>query len=143
MKRYVQLVFLCLAVFLGSSCFLSDKVEAAKKIVWTTTNLYYELNSEGTPEDVLVIEGYFTNNTNKYINYFYELNLKATIRADIGAGYTGQVNGTFRNFEKMIEPYSNSSNHKFRVKNAQIIWPVEEYEVTQGLTKWKQSNAAG
>ncbi|SMC48778.1 hypothetical protein SAMN04488500_1045 [Sporomusa malonica] len=42
----------------------------------------------------------------------------------------------------MIDPYSDS-NHRFRVTNAQTIWPVEEYEVIQGLTKWKQSDAAG
>ena len=142
MKRYIQVLFVCLAVFLGSCCFLSDKVEAADKVVWTTTNLYYELYSDGTPKDVLVIEGYFTNYTDKYINYFYELNLTATIRAEIGAGYTGEVRGSFRDFEKIIEPYS-ASNHKFRINNAQTIWPVEEYEVTQGWTKWKQSDAAG
>lgn len=142
MKKYIQLGLLCLAVLLGSYCFILPEVEAADKVVWTTTNLYYELNSQGEPKNVLVIEGYFTNNTGKYINYFYELNLTATIRADIGAGYTGQVQAAFRNFEKIIEPYSNS-NHRFRVTNAQKIWPVEEYEVIQGFTKWKQSDAAG
>lgn len=142
MRQYIQIVSICLAVFLGSCCFLSPRVEAAEKVIWTTTNLYYELDSDDKPENVLVIEGYFTNNTDKYINYFYEFNLTATIRADIGAGYTGQVKGTFKNFEEMIDPYSET-NHKFRIKNAKVIWPIEEYEVIQGYTKWKQSSAAG
>ena len=84
----------------------------------------------------------FYNQPDKYINYIYELNLSATMRADIGAGYTGTVNGTFRNFEKMIDPHSDAS-HKFRITKAKIVWPIEEYEVTQGYTKWKQSDAAG
>lgn len=117
-------------------------VEASEKVVWMTTDVYYELTSDGTPKNILVIEGYFKNNTDKYINYFYEFNITATIRADIGAGYTGQVHGTFRNFEKMIDPYSKSK-HIFRITNAKTIWPVDAYNVIQGVTKWKQSNAAG
>jgi len=142
MVKNIKFFFLCLAVFFGSVCFIAAKAEAANKVVWTTTGVYYEMNSGGNPRDVLVIEGYFTNNTDKYINYFYELNLTATITADIGAGYTGQVHGTFRDFEKMIEPYSEAS-HKFRIKKAKIIWPVDNFEVIQGYTKWKQSDAAG
>ena len=141
-RRCMQILLVCLAVCLGSWYLGGDRVEAAEKVVWTTTDLYYELDSEGRPQDVLVIEGYFTNNTDKYINYFYELNLSATMRADIGAGYIGTVNGVFRNFEMMIDPYSES-NHKFRIRKAKIIWPIEEYEVIQGYTKWKQSDAAG
>ncbi len=142
MRRCMQVLLLCLAVCWGFWCLDAARVEAADKVVWTTTDLYYELDNQGRPQDVLVIEGYFTNNTDQYINYFYELNLAATMRADIGAGYTGTVNGVFRNFEKMIDPYSYA-NHKFRIRNAKIIWPVEEYEVIQGYTKWKQSGAAG
>ena len=142
MRRYMQVLLLCLAVCWGFWCLDVARVEAADKVVWATTDLYYELDNQGRPQDVLVIEGYFTNNTDQYINYFYELNLAATMRADIGAGYTGTVNGVFRNFEKMIDPYSYA-NHKFRIRNAKIIWPVEEYEVIQGYTKWKQSGAAG
>lgn len=142
MVKNSKLLFLCLAVFFGMICFLTAKVEAADKVVWTTTDVYYEMNSDGTPRDVLVIAGYFTNNTNKYINYFYEVTFTATITADIGAGYTGQVRGTFRDFEKMIDPYSEAS-HKFRIRNAKIIWPVDNFEVIQGYTKWKQSDAAG
>ncbi|SMC48784.1 hypothetical protein SAMN04488500_1046 [Sporomusa malonica] len=54
LKKYIQLCLICLAVFLGSCCFLSPRVEAADKVVWTTTNLYYELNSDGKPKDVLL-----------------------------------------------------------------------------------------
>lgn len=142
MKKYIPIFFVCLALFVGACCGLPPGAEAADQVVWTTTDLYYEVDGDGTPQDILVIEGYFTNDTDRYVNYFYEFNLTATIRADIGAGYTGQVHGVFRNFELMIEPYS-SVNHKFRVRGAQIIWPVEEYEVIQGFTKWKHSGAAG
>ena len=143
MRRYIQQILLvCLVVCVASWYLGGARVEAAEKVVWTTTNLYYELDRQGSPQNVLVVEGYFTNNTDKYINYFYELNLAATMRADIGAGYIGTVKGVFRNFEKMIDPYSDS-NHRFRIRNAEIIWPIEEYEVIQGNTKWKQSDAAG
>lgn len=142
MRKCMSILLVCLAVVWGACCLGTAKAEAADKVIWNTTNVYYELDSQGSPKDTLIIEGYFTNNTDKYINYIYELNLEVTMRADIGAGYTGTVKGVFRNFEKMIEPYSDS-NHRFRIKNAQIIWPIEEYEVIQGYTKWKQSDAAG
>jgi hypothetical protein len=142
MIKNSKLLLICLAVLVGLACLMPAQTEAASKVVWTTTDLYYELNDDGTPSNVLVIEGYFTNNTDKYINYFYELNLTATITASIGSGYTGDVHGTFRDFEKIIEPYSDS-NHRFRIRNAETIWPVDSYEVIQGYTKWKQSNAAG
>ena len=139
MRKWMQVLLVCLAVCLGTGFGEAERAEAASKVVWTTTDLYYELDGQGSPKDVLVIEGYFTNHTDKYINYIYELNLSATMRADIGAGYTGTVNGTFRNFEKMIDPHSDAS-HKFRITKAKIVWPIEEYEVTQGYTKWKQSD---
>ena len=142
MKKWMQVLLLCLAVCLGTGFWGMEHGEAAEKVVWTTTDLYYELAGQGAPKNVLVIEGYFTNHTDKYINYFYELNLAATMRADIGAGYTGTVKGTFRNFEKMIDPHSEAA-HTFRITNAKIVWPIEEYEVVQGYTKWKQSDAAG
>ncbi|WP_094603745.1 hypothetical protein SPSIL_041450 [Sporomusa silvacetica DSM 10669] len=142
MKKYIRLILVCLVVVLGSYCLAPANAAAENKLDWTTTDLHYVLNSEGYPTDVVIIEGYFTNNTDKYINYIYEFDLTATIRADIGAGYKDQVHGNFKNFEKIIEPYS-TSDHRFRINKAKIIWPIEEYEVIQGVTKWKYSNAAG
>jgi len=37
---------------------MTAKAEAVDRNVWTTTNVYYEMISDGTPRDVLVIEGY-------------------------------------------------------------------------------------
>ncbi len=142
MEKWMKVVLVCVAVCIGAAFLGAERVEAAGWVVCTTTELYYALDGQGAPKNVLVIEGYFTNHTDKYINYFYELNLAATMRADIGAGYTGTVKGTFRNFEKMIDPHSEAA-HTFRITNAKIVWPIEEYEVVQGYTKWKQSDAAG
>lgn len=141
MKKNSSWLFVCAVLLFGLVCFMPGQTEAAK-VEWHTTNLYYEVNEDGTPENMLVIEGYFRNNTDRYINYIYEFNLTATITTDIGSGYTGNVKGTFRNFEKMIAPYGDSY-HKFRIRNAKIIWPVESYEVTPGYMKWKHSGAAG
>lgn len=114
--------------------------EAAQQIEWHTTDLYYELTEDGTPENILIIEGYFTNNTDQYINYIYEVTLTATITST--SGYTDTVKGTFRDFEKMIEPYSDS-NHRFRIRNADTIWPIDSYSVKRGYMRWKHSSAAG
>lgn len=142
MTKKSGMILVCLALLLGLMSLAPTGAGAEPKIEWTTTNLYYEVNEDGTPENILIIEGYFTNHTDKYINYFYEMNLSATITTDIGSGYTGTVKGVFRNFEKQIEPYGKS-NHRFRIRNAQIIWPVESYEVKRGYVKWKQSDNAG
>ena len=91
MEKWMKVVLVCVAVCIGAAFLGAERVEAAERVVWTTTDLYYELDGQGAPKNILVIEGYFTNHTDKYINYFYELNLAATMRADIGAGYTGTV----------------------------------------------------
>jgi len=31
----------------------------------------------------------------------------------------------------------------FVIHKAKIVWPIEEYKVIQGYTKWKSSDAAG
>lgn len=141
MKKKISYLLLGLVAFFGMMCTMPAQAEAAK-LEWHTTNLYYEQNEEGTPDNILVIEGYFRNRTDKYINYMYEVNLKAAITSSVGSGYTGHVKGTFRNFEKMIAPHGDSY-HKFRVRHAEIIWPIESYKVRSGYMKWKNSNAAG
>ncbi|HBS57888.1 MAG: hypothetical protein AAGU23_00320 [Bacillota bacterium] len=140
MKKISSWLFVCAAVLFGLVCLMPVQAEAAQQIEWHTTNLYYELTEDNTPENILVIEGYFVNNTDKYINYFHEFNLTATITDD--GGYTGTIKGTFRNFEKMIDPFSRS-DHRFRIRNAEIIWPVDSYNVKRGYIKWKYSGAAG
>lgn len=134
MKKNISILFVCLVVFFGMMCSMPAQAKAAK-LEWHTTNLYYHPNKN------LVIEGYFRNNTNKHINYIHEFNLTAFITQG-GSGYTKQVNGTFRNFEKMIAPYGESY-HKFRIRNVQRIRPVARYKVNAGYIRWKYSNAAG
>ena len=58
MKKWMQVLLLCLAVCLGTGFWGMEHGEAAEKVVWTTTDLYYELDDQGKPRDVLVIEGY-------------------------------------------------------------------------------------
>lgn len=142
MKKYNQLFLVCVAIFFGVYGFFMTNVEASSKLDWTTTDLYYERDNDGNLKDILVIEGYFTNNTEQYINWFYEITFTANITADIGAGYKGTVKGTFRDFEQIIEPYSDAT-HRFRINNAQIIYPIDNYEVIRGYARWKQSRAAG
>lgn len=137
MKR-VKYLFACLVVLCGLMGLGPNQAEAAK-LEWHTTDLYYEMGEGGNPENVLVIEGYFHNNTDRYINYIYEFNLSATINSPDGSG---TISGTFQNFDKMIEPYSDSS-HTFRITNARIFWPVESYSVKGGYARWKNSKSAG
>lgn len=141
MRKSIRLLFAGLIMLFSFVCLVPAAQAAEQKIEWITTDLYYELNEDNTPENILIIKGFFVNNTDKYINYIYELNLEATITNS--GGDTGTVKGTFRNFEKMIEPYCVSTSHTFRIRNAKIIWPVENYEVKRGYIKWKQSGAAG
>jgi len=122
----------------GMMCSMSAWVEAAN-IEWHTTNLRYELNEEGTPNDVLVIEGYFHNNLDENVNYFHKFNLTASITSN---GYTGKVNATFRNFEKQIVPHGDA-HYKFRSNNAEIIYLVDSYEVKTGYKKYNYSDSAG
>ncbi|CVK18704.1 hypothetical protein [Sporomusa sphaeroides] len=139
MKKSNSWLLVCAAVLFGLVCLLPVQAEAAP-VEWHTTNLYYEVTEDNTPENILIIDGYFRNNTGRYINYVYEFNLTATITDD--SGYTGTVKGTFRDFEKMLEPYGEA-NHRFRIRNADIIWPVDSYEVRGGYMRWKHSSAAG
>ena len=139
MKKNSNWLFVCVVVLFGLAFLMPARAEAAQ-IDWHTTDLYYELNEDGTPENILIIEGYFTNNTDRYINYIYEITLTATITST--KGYTDTVKGTFRDFEKMIEPYGDS-NHRFRIRNADTIWPIDSYNVKRGYTRWKHSGAAG
>ncbi|MCM0761240.1 MULTISPECIES: hypothetical protein [Sporomusa] len=139
MKKSKSWLLICAAVLFGLVCLLPVQAEAAQ-VEWHTTNLYYEVTEDNTPENILIIDGYFRNNTDRYINYVYEFNLTATITND--SGYTGTVKGSFRDFEKMIAPYGES-NHRFRIRNAEIIWPVDSYEVRGGYMRWKHSSAAG
>lgn len=141
MRKVSSFLLICLIMMVSFVCMVTAAEAAEQKVEWITTDLYYEVNEDGTPEDILIIKGFFVNNTDKYINYFYELNLKATITNDVG--YTDTIKCTFWDFEKMIEPYSSSSNHTFRVRNVEIIWPVESYDVKRGYIRWKQSSAAG
>ena len=114
----------------------------AREIDWYTTSVEYQDNPDGSASDVLVIEGYFSNNTDKYINYIYEFHLTAFVTNNDGPGYTAKIPVTFRNFEKMIDPYGES-HHRFRIRNAEIVWPIDEYEVEVGYMKWKYSSSAG
>ncbi|WP_188399149.1 hypothetical protein [Sporomusa sp. GT1] len=141
MKKSSGWLLACFGLFVVLACLLPAQAEAAD-LEWYTHNMYYEETEDGTPENILIIEGHFQNNTGRYINYIYEFNLTATITAATGYGYTNTVKGTFRNFEKMIEPY-DTSYHKFRIRNAKIIWPVADYEVKAGYMRWKHSGAAG
>lgn len=141
MRKSSSLFLVCFIMLVSFVCLVPAQAAAEQKIEWNTTDLYYEVNEDGTPENILIIEGYFVNNTDRYINYIYELTLTATITNE--RGYTDNVTCTFRDFEKMIEPYSASSDHRFRIRNAEIIWPVESYDVQRGYIKWKHSGAAG
>ena len=140
MGKYKQ--FFCISfLIICGICYLPINAEASN-LEWTTTELFYELDSAGQVTNNLIIQGYFTNNTDQYVNWFYEVNFTAIIKSSIGAGYSRKISSTFRNFEKMIDPHS-SAEYRFRIRKAEIVYPIDTYKVFPGYMRWKQSKAAG
>ncbi len=152
MKKGNFRAILCAVMCLVMSCFSLSQAAAeeiretnyatvGENLVWTTTSVHYELNEFDMPTDTLVVKGYFVNYSNKYVNYFYDLNLIVTVTKK-DSNEEARINAVFKNFEASIEPRS-VKNHTFRIENAQVLYPIGKAGTLQGHMKWKQSDAAG
>lgn len=140
MKNYNRIFISCFLMICGIGVF-AVSAEAAN-LEWMTTELYYERNDKGQVTDNLIIQGYFSNKTDQYVNWFYEVNLTAVFTNKASGKYSRKIPITVRNFEKMIDPH-NTVRHRFRIRNVEIVHPIENYEVIPGYMRWKQSRAAG
>ncbi|MHC1760736.1 MAG: hypothetical protein AB9917_14780 [Negativicutes bacterium] len=140
MKNYNRIFISCLLMICGIGVF-AVSAEAAN-LEWMTTELYYERNDKGQVTDNLIIQGYFSNKTDQYVNWFYEVNLTAVFTSKASREYSRKIPITVRNFEKMIDPHG-TVRHRFHIRNVEIVHPIETYEVIPGYMRWKQSRAAG
>ena len=140
MKNYNRIFISCLLMICGIGVF-AVSAEAAN-LEWMTTELYYERNEKGQVTDNLIIQGVFSNKTDQYVNWFYEVNLTAIVTSKDPNRISRRIPITVRNFEKMIDPHS-TAEHRFHIRHIEIVHPIETYEVIPGYMRWKQSRAAG
>lgn len=95
MIKNITTIFLAVTIFLGILCIMPVHADAAK-LDWHTTKVYYPMTENGLSH-TLIIEGYFQNNTDKYINHINDITLTAYITGENGESDT--VQGTFGNFD--------------------------------------------
>ena len=140
MVKNITTVFFAITMFLGLLCMMPAHADAAE-LDWHTTKVYYPMTENGLSH-TLVIEGYFQNNTDKYIKHINDITLTAYITGQNGELDT--VKSTFGNFDKMMSPWG-TSKHRFRIRRGsdKDIWAVAHWKVQRGHMSWQYGSAAG